>query len=202
MNKDYVDNLFKVSQNGDNRALQELTNYLFNYGRKVAKSLMEKMSIYNITLDDIDDYILFIINYVYTSFSSETKSFFDFAKFVLNKRLTSKLVELCKIFSVQGKSLDETTSDGTSLYELVEDCNCASIPEQISFEEIHLQMSSPKATDDAIEIKKKRVFMLQSAGYNSMEIMRRLRLTEGQYRYIKKLIQKDLESMKLKIELK
>ena len=202
MKVDFISNLFCAAKT-NNAALEELTNCLFNYGKKISKSIMIKYGIYNLTIEDLEDYILFLINYVYTTYVPDKhKTFYEFTIFVMQKRLTSKIIELCKQLSLQCQSLDEDFLDGNTFHDLIEDNSCLSIPEQVSMDEIHLKMSSPLATDDLFETRKKKVYMLQSAGYSSTEIMKKLRLTEGQYRYIKNAIKKDLKSFTNKIEVK
>ena len=200
MEKD-VNHLFVVAKN-NSAALKELTDILTSYGRSVTKSIFTKYGIFNLTYEDTEDYILYIIVYIYNTYIPNKKSFKDYVTFVMFKRLTTKIIELCKTNNLQVASLDETFDDESTLYEVIEDKTCHSIPESISFDEFHMKMASPNALDNSLEIKKKKLFILEEHGYSGDEIMEILKLSPGQYRYIKSLIKNDLEIEKIKLDLK
>lgn len=196
-----VNELFVVSKNNP-AALEELTDILTSYGISLAKHLFYKFGVYNLTIDDLEDYILFIVNMIYNSYIPGKKSFSDFVKFIMYKRLTSRIIDLCNELGLQTYSLDEAYDETNCLYEIIEDKNCCSIPDLISLDEFNYKMSSPEAKDSLIDLKKKKVFSLESKGYSGKEIMKLLNLTEGQYRYLKSLIQQDIDLLKIKMELK
>ena len=200
MKKD-INVLFQCAQNSEN-ALRELTDVLMSYGKAVTKSLINRYSIYNITVDEVEDYILALVNDIITNYIPGRVSFKDYVMFVMYKRLTSKLIELCSKKVASVVSLDDCFDDDTPYYDIIEDKKCESIPESISYDEFHFSMSSPRLTDDPISIKKKKVYALEEQGYTGIEIIQLLKLSEGQYRYIKSLIKKDLELMKNKMDLK
>jgi len=196
-----INNLFVAAKNND-AALKELTEILFSYGKAISKSIIDKFNIYNVAIEDIEDYILFVINYVYVSYIPTKKTFNEYVTFVMHKRLTSKIFELSSTPCYQKISLDQQFDDNNSLYEVIEDKSVNSIPEEISYNEFHFRMASPKAAENSVELKKKKLYALEELGYTGSEIMKTLKISEGQYRYLKTLIKKDLKDFKNKMELK
>lgn len=182
--------------------LFELTKMLLEMGKKMAISIIKKYGIYNVVVEDIEDYILYVINSIYETYDYKHENFDEYAKYVLYRRIESKIIDLSHTFDMRIQSLDQILSDGTPLIELISDDEAATIPEEISSKEFRLRMSSPKATDSRIVRKKRKVYNLYTAGYTSKEIMQILDLTEGQYRYIIKLLIKEIKDFKIRIEEK
>ena len=182
--------------------LYELTKMLLEMGKKMARSIINKYGLRNVIVEDIEDYILYIINLIYETYDSTQENFDKFAEYVLYKRIETKIFEICNKFQAQIQSLDDVLDDGTPIIELIPDDETAPIPEEISSNEFHLRMSSPKATDSKIMRKKRKVYNLYTAGFTSKEIMKILDLTEGQYRYILKLLSKEIKDFKIRIEEK
>lgn len=199
--KNDINHLFVVAKN-NTAALKELTNMLFKYGLALARNIIQKYRAYKIGIEDIEDYILEIINYVYLNYEPGKKSFSDYVSFVLYKRLTSKIVELYASSNLKVISFDDTIDETFSVHEVIEDRSCNSIPDEISLSEFNLRMSSPNASDSSIDLKKKKIYSLEQIGYSGPEIIKLLRLTEGQYRYLKSLIKEDIKMEKMKIDLK
>lgn len=196
-----IDALFDDAKSSE-VALKILTDELMSYGKSVTKSIINRYSIYNITIDEVEDYILSIVNDVIRNYHKNNLTFKEYVVFVMYKRLTSKLIELCNNKWSQVISLDENFDDDTPLYDVIEDKTCGSIPESISYNEFQLKMSSPHAKDDPLESRKKKVYTLEQQGYSGIEIMALLHISEGQFRYIQSLIKEDLELMKKKMALK
>lgn len=188
MEKD-INYLFAMAK--QNQAfLYELTNQLMSLGRKVANSIIKKYAVYNVILDDVEDLILYLVYYVFCSYIGNPRGFERYARFVFYKRLTSAIIDKCIASSMKIDSLDDELMDGTPIIEMIPDQK-PSIPDQVSLNEAKLRLASPKASDNEIERKKHKVFNLQCAGYSSREIMKILHLSEGQYRYLLKLLNED-----------
>lgn len=196
-----ISTLFIAAKSNEG-ALEVLTNELLSYGKSVAKSIMHRYNVFNLVVEDIEDYILFVIKRIYDNFEPNIKNFNDYVTFVMYRRLTSKILEMCSVSTSQVTSLDEELDESYSFYDIIEDKNCPSIPDTVSFNEFQLRMSSPNADDDQTETKKKKVFALEQLGYSGREIMKMMRLSEGTYRYIKTLIKNDIEIEKFKMDIK
>ena len=151
--------------------------------------------------DDVEDYILYITYVVLKDYDESKGKFSDFATYVFTKRLTTKLVNICSRHDLKVGSLDENLQDGTPLMEIIEDKTSPTIPQQVSFNNFRLEISSPKSNTEQ-ERNKTKVIKLLEAGYTGCEIMKILCLTKGKYRYIRDLIEQDLKLSKIKMELK
>ena len=191
-----------IAAKSNEAALERLTDELLSYGKSVAKNIMHRYNIFNLVVEDIEDYILFVIKRIYDNFEPNIKNFNDYVTFVMYRRLTSKILEMCSVSTSQVTSLDEDLDESFSYYDIIEDKNCASIPDTISYNEFQLKMSSPNAKDHPMDAKKKKVYALEQLGYSGKEIMQMMKMSEGTYRYIKSLIKEDLEIAKIKMDIK
>lgn len=191
-----------IAAKSNEAALERLTDELLSYGRSVAKNIMHRYNVFNLVVEDIEDYILFVIKRIYDNFEPNIKNFNDYVTFVMYRRLTSKILEMCSVSTSQVKSLDEDLDDSFSYYDIIEDKNCVSIPDTISYNEFQLKMSSPNAKDHPMDSKKKKVYTLEQLGYSGKEIMKMMKMSEGTYRYIKSLIKNDIEIEKFKMDIK
>lgn len=182
--------------------LNELTDELIELGKRMASSILKKYDIKNVTLDDLEDYILFVINYIYENYNESKKDFEKYVRYVMYKRLTSKILDMSFAYATISASLDEILEDGTPIIELISDEDEDSIPNSISMNEFNFKMSSPKLNDSATDRIKKKVYFLMHVGYSTEEIKKILKLSENQYRYIVKLINADAKNLKMEYELK
>lgn len=196
-----LNSLFLVAKNNDD-ALKELTNLLLILGKRMAQNIIRKFGIFSFRFEDIEDYILFIINYIYNNYDSSKHSFGEYASFVMYKRLTTRIIDSTNSNYSKIESLDDINDDGLIIYETIANPNEVPIPDLVSEREYHLKMSSPRASDSSIERKKKLVFNLIAKGYTGNEIMKILRITLGQFTYLKKQIKNDNTNNEFKIELK
>lgn len=181
---------------------KELTKELIEMGKKMAISIIQKNGLRYITVDDVEDYILDIIWYIYANYDEKETSFSEFSKYVMYKRLVSKMIDSYVARSMVIGSLDDVTDDGTPILELIEDTNLKHIPDDISFDEAHLKICSPKSSDSNTQRTKKRVYNLINAGYSSKEIKKFLKINESQLRYLLKLINEDIKNVQNKIDCK
>ena len=196
-----LDKLFEHAQ-VNTGYLRELTNELIKMGEKMAMSIIRKNGMRYLTVDDVEDYILEIITYLYLNYKDDQTSFTEFAKYVMYKRLVSKMVDSYFSRSMVVGSLDDVTDDGTPIMELIEDSNVKPIPDGISFDEEHLKICSPKSNDSNTQRTKKRVYNLVNAGFTTKEIKKILNISESQLRYLLKLINDDIKNVQNKIDCK
>ncbi|MBQ0009472.1 MAG: hypothetical protein KBS97_04315 [Firmicutes bacterium] len=182
-----INNLFQLSKK-DDAYLDVLTKELINKGKRLAVSIIKTSGLHCFVLEDFEDYILDIIVYILANYNSKTKTFDEFATYVLFKRITSKIKDSYLSRSMFVCSLDDLTDDGVPYIELFPDKNIINIPDEISYEELNLKMCSPKNNDTETQRTKKRILVLLKAGYTSAEIKKILNLTEGSYRYILSLV--------------
>lgn len=190
---------FLACLNSANQA--DLVDALIDTGKRLTRYLIKKLNCYNILVDDVEDYILYITYVVLKDYDESKGKFSDFATYVFTKRLTTKLVNICSRHDLKVGSLDENLQDGTPLMEIIEDKTTPTIPQQVSFNNFRLEISSPKSNTEQ-ERNKTKVIKLLEAGYTGCEIMKILCLTKGKYRYIRDLIEQDLKLSKIKMELK
>lgn len=186
-----LNDLFALSQI-DDAYLGLLTDELLDKGKRIASSIIQSKKLYCFVIEDIEDYILDIIVYILANYRNKSKTFEEFAMYVMYKRLVSKMTDSYLSKSRVVASLDDTTEDGIPFIELIADSNIKNIPDDISINEMNLMISSPKSNDNNTNRTKKRVYRLLNAGYSSSEIKRILKLNENQFRYILKLINEDI----------
>lgn len=199
MEKD-INYLFAMSK--QNQAfMYELTERLIDLGKRIARSIFKKYVIYSVILEDVEDLILHLVYQIYLTYVGSYSGFERYARYYFYKRLTSAIVDKCISSSMRVESLDDLLSDGTPIIEMIPDQK-PSIPDQLSYEEVKLRLSSPKSNDREIERTKRKVFNLQCAGYSSKEIMKLLHLSEGQFRYLIKMLNDDAKIIQYKIDIK
>ena len=199
--KKSINSLFEEAKNNE-AVLEELTKVLLKRGHQAVQTITSKNNLICTPMVDEEGYILEVINYIYGHYQSTKKSFEEYAIYVLYKRLTSMVVNACSSYGRMVDSLDLFLEDGTSIYELIPASDSSSIPDEISLEELHLKMSSPKPTDRERDRLKRKVYLLKNAGFSTNEIKKHLNISENQYRYLLELINADLKDLENHIELK
>lgn len=190
-----INDLFLLAKK-DESFLGELTDRLIIYGENIAKITLKRLNIYNIAIEDLQDYILFIVYYIYINYKSESVNFQNYARFVFKKRLTSKIMELINSFAMKSYSLDDVLDDGTPLVETIP-ANLKSVPDLVDLNDLRLSMSSPKRKLKGQEKLMQMIYTLRCQGYTRNEIMDMLHLTLGRYRYLSRLISSDLKKNEL-----
>lgn len=195
-------NLLFQKAKTDAAYLNELVNSLIKLGRKIANIIISKYFIYNISVEDVDDYILYLVNYILNEYKPDTQTFEQYANFVFSRRLTTKIIDMFMTFDLKISSLDDQLEDGTPLMDIIPNKNVHHIPDEISLKELELEMSSPKATDNKTNRLQRKVFKLQKAGFSNREIKEILGITEDQIRYLIKLNNKGIKEFEFKIKIK
>ena len=196
-----INSLFEASLTNPG-ALEELTNLLIKRGEKVVQTIVLKHNLICTPIVDEEGCVLEVINYIYQHYIPSKKTFEEYATYVMYKRLTTKIVSACTGYGRPIESLDSLLNDGTPIIELIPNSAINAIPEDISVEELHLKMSSPKANDCQRDRLKRRLYSLKNLGFTSNEIKHYLRLSENQYRYLLGLLTEDVKKFENKIEMK
>lgn len=200
MTEKSINALFEASLTNPG-ALEDLTNLLIKRGRVAVQAIATKHNLICTPNVDTEGCILEVVNYIYQHYIPSKKTFEEYAVYVMYKRLTTKIVNACTSYGRIIESLDEVLSDGTPLIELIPNPDIA-IPEDVSLKELHLRMSSPKATDHGKDRLKRKVYTLKNLGFSSTEIKHYLGLSENQYRYLVDLLTEDMKDFENKIEMK
>lgn len=194
-----LDRLFEQAKN-NSAMLNELTECLMSEGRKAVQSIIRRYNVVCTANVDTEGFILEVINYIYSNYQEGRISFEKYARYVMNKRLTSMIVSACSLSTRISYSLDTSLPDGTPIIEILPSTGNSTIPDEISYDDYNLILSSPKAdVSKTTNFLKNNVRSLRMKGYSSKEIQKLLKINENQYRYIIKLIGKDIQNI---IELK
>ena len=195
-----IDCLFCASQKSDAMAVQ-LFNVLKKIARKKLRETLDLLDVKFMSNEEQEDTILDVISYVLMSYDSEKSKFSTFVYTVFNTRITGKVIDFINSNQTKVLSLDECNADGLPLIESVEDSGTISIPDQISLNEAHLIMSSPKHSGAKIDSNIQKIKKLMHYGFKQHEIMKQLNLTIGQYHYARKMIKDEAKLAKMKMEM-
>ena len=179
-----------------------LVKRLFQIGKRMAYSIFTKYQVNNVTIEDVEDYILEIIYYIFETYEPRGKTFDECSRYILYKRLTSKIMGMAVANNLNSKSLDDILEDGTPIIELIPNKDCFDIPNEISLNELDLIMSSPKVSDSKSQKLQKKIYKLQNEGYSSRDIKEILNITENQLRYLIEKNNKNIKELEFKIKMK
>lgn len=196
-----LDNLYLLSTKFNREAYNKLYSWFVDTGTIIALGNAKTFNVVDLNIEDTRLQLseLFII--VVRSFSVGVVPFEQYSLFLIRKRIASLMANNSSYGNEYIISLDNVDEEGNKLIDLIESEDYHSMHKTIHKSEYKQMFASKKVRNYKINGNLHKVYALREQGYKRHEIMEKLSITEGQYRYIIRLIM-NIEIGNLKIDLK
>ena len=194
MEKTDFDALYISASTGNKDSYRKLYSWFQNLGNSIAIGILQKKGIYTFSKEDLGFYIAEVYLDVLRTYAVGKIPFHRYAETVLKKRMTRIVANMLRDQADRPLSLDTMDEDGIPLIEKVDSGDYEDMILKIETDE-HRQIIASKSNHSmVVNSRIKKLMKFREAGMSKKEICRRMNLTDGQYRYMKRSIRDILNS--------
>lgn len=202
MKNDSMDLLYVKASTGDKDAESQL---FFNYRRlcyAMANDVLEDLNCRTNLWEDIYEFVIELFHFILSVYDPLTSKFLSYTRTTVKRRLKHFILREFENKDITFLSLDSEDEDGKPFIESVPDGNRRTIQDEVGFERITYEMSSPRKKNGKVDRLRARINTMLILGYSQQEICDTLHITRGSLKYNIQRNKDDKELINYKMELK
>lgn len=187
MERPNVDDLYLSASKGDKLSQEKLFSWYQKRAMKEAEKIAKREGLYTFNRDEVTYKISELFMLTMQSFKVANIPFEKYADFLLKKKLT-RIVNSTSIGKdLYPLSIDSTNSNGDCLLDIIPS-DTETTPYELSNHAKSSIMGSVNIKNAKINKRFEEFLELKSQGYRRTAILKKMKITEGQYRYLLKYI--------------
>ena len=190
MKKINFDDLYVSASSGNKEAYDKLFLWFQNLGISIAKDFIKTQGIYSLDMDEMKLHISELFLLSIRSFGVGKIPFQKYSEFLLRKRIPKFVVENSFESNGQTISLDSVNDDGIALIDTIESNDYQDMVSEMYADEHTYRFASSRFRTIDVNENLKSLIRLKKEGYRKSDICKMLNLSEGQYRYLKRVMNK------------
>lgn len=196
-----LDDLYLQATKYDKEAYGLLFDWFLNEGVIVILSVAKHSKIEQFNLEDLKLLLSDMFIGIIRGFNIAVSPFKTYATFLLKKRALRIIEESISFSNKFVCSIDAPNKEGISILDVAESEDYASMQNELYKSSNSYFLSSTNFKSKKIDKRLTKLLDYQEKGFKKKEIMRIMNLTDGQYRYLLRVLY-DIEHGNIKIALK
>lgn len=196
-----INRVFLECTSNNKNAYDTLYHWFIDQGIIIALATAKIYSIMDFNIEDAICQLSGIFLDLIRTYGFGDYPFDRYAMFLLRRRIQKIMKENSSFSNPIVISLDEEISSGVCLLDVISSSDYVDMNEKINTDYENMMFASRSYKSIKLDQKIKRLILLKEEGYHKKNIMKILNLTDGQYRYLLRLIF-EFEHGKREIDIK